>query len=143
MPVAAPLQVAILGTGFIGRLHLEALRRLGTGIQPTALASLDLGHAHSLGDHFGVTRITGDYRELLADSTIDAVHICTPNAMHHTMALDTLRAGKHVLCEKPLGVSTEVCREMAALASSSGLRNCVCHSLRFYPLVQQMRQHVP
>jgi predicted dehydrogenase len=135
-----PLRIAIFGTGFIGRLHLEGLCRLGAAVQVCALASAELEQAHRLGAEFGITRIVSDYRELLADPLLDAVHVCTPNALHWSMAMDALRAGKHILCEKPLGTSVGQAREMVQLAQDRGLRNCICHNLRFYPLVQQMRR---
>jgi len=83
--------------------------------------------------------IASHYGEILRDSAIEAVHICTPNAQHFPMAKDALSAGKHVLCEKPLATSVEEAKELVSLAKKLGLRNCVCHSLRYYPMVQQMR----
>ena len=106
----------------MGRVHLEALRRLG---------SVE-------GFHVG-GRAAEDQRRMLADASVNAVHICTPNAAHFAMAKAALEAGKHVLCEKPLGISAAEGAELAALARARGLRNCVCHNLRFYPMVQQMR----
>ena len=94
-----------------------------------------------LGAGFAVPTITPDYREILRDPAIDAVHICTPNAQHFPMAKDALQAGKHVLCEKPLATSVEEGQELVALAAQQGVRNCVCHNLRYYPMVQQMRAH--
>ena len=71
---------------------------------------------------------------------VDAVHICTPNALHFPMAKAALQAGKHVLCEKPLATSVAEARELVELARAGKLRNCTCHNLRFYPMVQQMRR---
>jgi len=77
---------------------------------------------------------------LLDDPAVDAVDICTPNALHFAMAQDALEAGKHVICEKPLATSAEDARKLVALAGGKKLRNCTCHNLRYYPLVQQMRR---
>jgi predicted dehydrogenase len=84
--------------------------------------------------------IVTDYRDVLRDPAIDAVHICTPNAQHFPMAKDALQAGKHVICEKPLATSVEEAEELVALAVRQRVRNCVCHNLRYYPMVQQMRR---
>lgn len=122
----------------MGRVHLEALRRVEF-VDVAAIAGRELAPAERLGAGFGVDAVN-DYRKLLEDATIDAVHICTPNAAHYQMAKDALLAGKHVLCEKPLSVSAEEAQELVDLARARGLRNCVCHNLRYYPMVQQMRR---
>jgi predicted dehydrogenase len=133
-----PIRAAIFGTGFMGRVHLEALRRVEF-VEAAALAGRTTAAAQRLGAGFGVPTIAIDYRDVLRDPRIDAVHICTPNAQHFSMAKDSLLAGKHVLCEKPLATTVEEGEELVALAASQGLRNGVCHNLRFYPMVQQMR----
>ena len=132
------IKTAIFGTGFMGRVHLEAVRRLEF-VEAAAIAGRNGEAAQRLGTGFSVPKITTDYREILRDSAIDAVHICTPNAQHFPMAKDALQAGKHVICEKPLATSVEEGKELVALAAERGVRNCVCHNLRFYPMVQQMR----
>jgi predicted dehydrogenase len=132
------IRTAIIGTGFMGRVHLEALRRLEF-VEAIAIAGKNVEAARRLGAGFSVPTITADYHDVLRDPDVDAVHICTPNAQHFPMAKDALRAGKHVLCEKPLGTSVEQAAELVSLASHQKLRNCVCHNLRFYPMVQQMR----
>jgi predicted dehydrogenase len=130
---------AVIGTGFMGRVHLEALRRLGT-VDVRAVAGTSPDKARRLAAAYGVTRATADYRELLDDPAIDAVHICTPNALHFEMSSAALRAGKHVLCEKPLTTTSSEAEQLAALAREGGRRNCTCHNLRYYPMVQQMRR---
>src|SRR3984885_1144837 len=133
------LKTAVIGTGFMGRVHLEALRRVEL-VDVVAIAGRELEPARRLGAGFGIETIVDDYRELLEDVTIDAIHICTPNVTHYQIAKDALLAGKHVLCEKPLSVSVEEAQELVDLARKRSLRNCVCHNLRYYPMVQQMRR---
>jgi predicted dehydrogenase len=133
------VRTAIFGTGFVGRVHLDALCRLGF-VDVCAVATADLDQANQMAAEFGIVRVEADYRRILDDRTIDAVHICTPNVHHAAMVKDALKAGKHVLCEKPLATSSTAARELAALAHEAGLRNATCHNLRFYPLVQQMRR---
>ncbi|MGB8915074.1 MAG: Gfo/Idh/MocA family oxidoreductase [Candidatus Sulfotelmatobacter sp.] len=131
------IKTAILGTGFMGRVHLEAVRRLGF-VEAVALAGRNLDAARRLGAGFSLATISSDYHEILRDPAIDAVHICTPNAEHFSMAKEALEAGKHVICEKPLATSVKEGEELVSLAKLQGLRNCVCHNLRYYPMVQQM-----
>jgi predicted dehydrogenase len=133
------LKTAIFGTGFMGRVHLEGVRRV-ENVEAVAIVGRNLDAAKRLADGFSVPTVTTDYREVLHDPKIDAVHVCTPNAQHFPMAKAALEAGKHVLCEKPLAISVEEGEELAALAAKKGLRNCVCHNLRYYPMVQQMRR---
>jgi predicted dehydrogenase len=133
------IRTAIVGTGFMGRVHLEAVRRLEF-VEAAAIAGRNLDAARHLGTGFSVPTITNDYRDVLRDPAIDAVHICTPNAQHFPMAKAALEAGKHVICEKPLAASVKEGEELVALAGRLGLRNCVCHNLRYYPMVQQMRR---
>ena len=133
------LKAAVIGTGFMGRVHLEALRRT-EGVEVVAIAGRSPGAAARLGSGFGVELVTDDYREVLENPAIDAVHVCTPNASHYEMAKQAMQAGKHVLCEKPLSVSVKEAEELVALAAEKRVRNCVCHNLRYYPMVQQMRR---
>ena len=133
------IKTAIFGTGFMGRVHLEGVRRV-ENVEPVAMVGRNEEAARRLGSAYGISKIATDYREILRDPSIDAVHICTPNTQHYSMAKDALAAGKHVLCEKPLTTTVAEAQELASLAAQKGLRNCVCHNLRYYPQVQQMRR---
>ena len=133
------LKTLVFGAGFVGRVHIEAIRRLGN----VELCGIGIGpddDAKKLGAELNVDRVSADYRELLKDREVDAVHICTPNASHFPIAKAALEAGKHVLCEKPLATSATEARELVELAQMTGLRNCTFHNLRFYPMIQQARR---
>jgi predicted dehydrogenase len=132
------LKAAVFGTGFVGRVHLEGLRRLGF-VDLYAIGESQIEKAQRLGEEFGVARTASDYHEILDDPEVDAVHVCTPNALHFPMVTDALNAGKHVICEKPLSTSVENARKLVMLAKAKNRRNCTFHNLRFYPMVQQMR----
>jgi predicted dehydrogenase len=132
------IKTAIFGTGFMGRVHLEALRRTEF-VDAVAVAGRTIEAARRLGAGFSVPTFTADYREILRDPSIDAVHVCTPNALHFSMARDALLAGKHVMCEKPLAITVPEAQELTTLAVRQGVRNAICHNIRFYPMVQQMR----
>lgn len=134
-----PIRTAIIGTGFMGRVHLEAVRRV-EDVEVAAVVGRREQAARRLGEGFSVPTITTNYREVLRDNSIGAVHICTTNAEHFPMAKEALEAGKHVLCEKPLTTSSDEAKQLVELATRKRLRNCVCHNLRYYPVVQQMRE---
>src|SRR5271156_6599409 len=122
---AKSIRTAIFGTGFMGRVHLEAVRRLEY-VEAAAIAGRNAEAARRLGAGFSIPTIVSDYHDVLRDPRIDAVHICTPNAQHFSMAKAALEAGKHVICEKPLATTVEEGEELAALAERQGVRNCVC-----------------
>ena len=132
------IRTAILGTGFMGRVHLEALRRVEF-VEAVAIVGRTAAAAERLSAGFSIPLATDDYHAILRDKTIDAVHVCTPNGLHFQMAKEAIAAGKHVICEKPLATTVAEAEELEALVERQGLRHCVCHNLRFYPMVQQMR----
>ncbi|HLH17442.1 MAG TPA: Gfo/Idh/MocA family oxidoreductase [Bryobacteraceae bacterium] len=132
-------KTAVFGTGFVGRVHLEAIRRLGY-VQIYAIGEPEIEKGKRLADEFGVERVEADYRKILEDPAVDAVHICTPNALHFPMAKDALLAGKHVICEKPLATTVAEAQELADLAAKMQRRNATFHNLRYYPMVQHMRR---
>jgi predicted dehydrogenase len=134
-------KTALFGTGFVGRVHLEGLKRLGY-VQVYGIGEPQIDKARQLAAEFCVEKVEADYRRLLEDKSIDAVHVCTPNHLHAQIVKDALAAGKHVICEKPLATSVAEAKELVQLAGKTGLRNCTFHNLRFYPLVQHMRRMV-
>lgn len=135
------IKTAVIGAGFMGRVHTEAIRRLGN-VEVAAVAAISEQEAKTFGQSMGIERTTADYRELLADPAIDAVHICTPNALHYPVAKAAIEAGKHPLCEKPLTLSAAEAQELVDLAAKAKVANCVNHNLRYYPVVQHMRRMI-
>ena len=133
------LKTAVFGTGFMGRVHTEGIRRLGN-VEIVAIAASSQEKARKFADEVSVEGATGDYRTLLKDPSLDAVHVCTPNALHFPMAMAALEAGKNVLCEKPLATTVAEAEQLVAKAKEKNLANCTFHNLRYYPMVQQMRR---
>lgn len=130
----------IVGTGFIGPAHLEALRRIG--VEVAALVERDEKTALAKAAELGLPKGYGSYEEALADPRIDVMHLAVPNNLHAPYAKAALKAGKHVLCEKPLATSSAESAELVELARITGLVGAVNYNLRFYPLVQEARQLV-
>ena len=132
------IRTAVIGTGFMGRTHLEALRRVeNVDVVEVAATSQDKARAAAAG--YNVLNATGDWHDVIADPSIDAVHITTPNDSHFAIAKAAFEAGKHVLCEKPLAMSVAEAEALVALQTAKKLRGAVNHNLRCYPMVQQMR----
>ncbi|GAO43222.1 Gfo/Idh/MocA family protein [Flavihumibacter petaseus] len=132
-----PINVAVVGTGFIGPAHIEALRRL-PNIRVAALCEATAELAREKADALGIERAYV-FEELLKQEDIEAIHICTPNFLHYSQSKAALLAGKHVICEKPLATKIEEAEELVKLAKEKGLVNAVHFNLRYYPLVRQMK----
>ena len=128
---------AVIGTGFIGTVHVEALRRMGVAV----VGVLGSGEARGVerAAALGVGRAYASLDELLADPAVQVVHVTSPNVAHYPQVKAILAAGKHVICEKPLAMTSAQSAEMVALAKASGKVAAVCYNVRFYPLNQQAR----
>jgi predicted dehydrogenase len=133
------IRVAVLGTGFMGRVHTEALRRLGN-VEVVGVAGSSTPRARAFADQISIERATGDYMEFVNDPSIDVIHVCSPNELHYEQTMASLSAGKHVMCEKPLASSVKQGKEMLALAKEKNLLHCTLYNVRAYPQAQQMRQ---
>jgi predicted dehydrogenase len=136
----APLNVAVVGTGFIGPVHVEALRRSGQNVVGILGSSFDRSRAAA--ESLGIESAYRHLDELLADDRVQSVHITTPNRWHFEQVTRCLRAGKHVLCEKPLATSARETAELVALAKQTGLAAGVAYNIRFYPLCHEAAQRV-
>ena len=131
------INVAIVGTGFIGPAHLEALRRI-PNIEVTALVEVNQEVADTKAAELGIPSAY-TFENMLKDDSIDVVHICTPNFLHFPQTKACLLAGKHVICEKPLANTIAEAEELVSLAAEKGLINAVHFNLRYYPMVRQMK----
>lgn len=139
MTTTAPIRAGIIGTGFIGPVHLEALRRLG--IQVTALC--DVGdRAAVAARRLGIPHAFADYQAMLAAPDLDVVHITAPNRFHCAMALAAVAAGRHVVCEKPLAMTTRETARVVEAVHGARTVFAVNYNVRFYPAVLQLRQLV-
>ena len=132
------VNVAIIGSGFMGAAHLDALRRV-PGVQVVAIASVDTPRAKELAEQFGIGHVTSDWRELLGRADVHAVHNCTPNNLHFEVNKALIEAGKHVLSEKPLTMTSAESGELVRLARQKGVVAAINFNYRGYPLVQQAR----
>ncbi|MBD3627486.1 Gfo/Idh/MocA family oxidoreductase [Cyclobacterium sp.] len=131
------IKVAVVGTGFIGPAHIEALRR-NPNIEVAALCEVNEELAKAKAAQLGIAKAML-FEDMLKDTSIRAVHICTPNFLHYAQSKAVLEAGKHVVCEKPLATKIEEAEELVKLAKKSGLVNAVHFNLRYYPMVRQMK----
>src|SRR5262245_56310239 len=130
------MRAAIVGTGFIARVHAIALQAIGVEVAAVC------GRTRERAEEFGAAAAYGDLAELLDRERVDALHVCTPNDLHAEQALAAIERGVHVVCEKPLAISTEESRALVDAADERGLVHATCYHVRGYPLVEQMRVDV-
>ena len=98
-----PITIGLIGAGFIAHIHARAYQRLSDlGVRLGAVTSASAAHAHAFAREFEVGVVCADAYELLARPDVDVVDLCVPNDLHAPLAIAAARAGKHVICEKPL-----------------------------------------
>src|SRR5207253_9955492 len=131
---------AVVGTGFIGVVHVEALRRLGVQVHGVVGSSRE--RAASRARDLGLPPAYESYQAMLDDWRVDVVHITSPNHLHFPHAAAALAAGKHVVCEKPLAMTSSETGELVRLAQATRLVNAVNFNLRFYPICRHLHQLV-
>ncbi|HMN87058.1 MAG TPA: Gfo/Idh/MocA family oxidoreductase [Bauldia sp.] len=137
---SSDVRFALIGAGFIGRIHGLALQAVNGvfGAAPlravsAVLADENAGLAERQAGQLGFARWTTDWRDALAD--VDAVVIAAPSFMHREIALAALAAGKHVLCEKPVGRSSAEADDVAAAARKAGVTTAVGFTYMRAPMV--------
>lgn len=135
------IKAGIVGLGFIGPKHLEALRRLGN-VEIAGIADIDERMVKKRAAELHVKRVYRCAEEMIKDPEVSVIHICAPNYLHYSLAKAALEAGKHVVCEKPLACSLEEASELVDLAEKMGRIAAVSYNLRYYPMVQQARMMV-
>ena len=140
MPRIADIGAAVIGTGFIGTVHVEALRRIGVQVRGVLGSTPERGAARA--DALGVPQAYASLDDVLADPTVQVVHVTSPNDLHASQAKAVLQAGKHVVCEKPLAMDASQSAELVEVAARTGLVNATNFNIRYYPLNQHARELV-
>jgi predicted dehydrogenase len=126
---------AVIGVGFIGVAHIEALRRIG--VEVIGVVESSPGRAKQKANAAKLPPVFSDLETALGDPDVDVVHVATPNHLHAEHVRAVLGAGKHVVCEKPLALDTAETADLLARAEASGKVHAVCFNIRFYPLCHQ------
>ena len=133
--------MGLVGPGFIAAHHIDAVRRLGF-VDVVGVAGSSAESAARAAQRLGVARSYGSYQELIADPAVQVVHNTTPNYMHLPVSMAALKAGKHVISDKPLATTVEDANELAAAARAAGVVNAVTFNYRGNPLVAEMRARI-
>ena len=135
------LGAAIIGTGFMGPTHTEALWRLGVPVR--GILGSSPAKSREAADALGLPRAYRTYAEVLEDPSVKVVHVATPNRVDLEQARGALEAGKHVLCEKPLAMTSAESASLVELAARRPKQAAgVNYNLRYYPLNLEARRRV-
>ncbi len=132
--------VAVVGAGFIGPVHVEALRRLGLPVR--GILGCDQAESDRAARNLGLPKAYTGLDAVLADPGVQAVHLAVPNVLHYEFAKRAIGAGKHVMCEKPLAMNAAESAELVELAKGKRLATGVCYNVRFYPLNLESRERI-
>ncbi len=136
----AEIGAAVIGSGFIGTVHIEALRRHGVQVHGLLGSTPERGVTSAR--RLGVPQAYASLDDLLADERVEVVHVTSPNHLHHPQVKQILAAGRHVVCEKPLAMTSGESAELVRLAAEAGRVNAVNFNIRFYPLNQHVQELV-
>jgi len=130
------IKVGLIGTGYIGLVHLEMLRRLG-GVEVVAVADANKDLAKAAAEKFAIAKVYGGADDLIADPAVEVVHDCAPNNVHFDINAKAIRAGKEVLSEKPLALDAGESGKLLELAETRGALTGIDFCYRYYPVVQE------
>src|SRR4051812_10336970 len=142
------LNIALIGYKFMGKAHSNAWRQaprffaLPAEVRLKTLCGRDQRSLRVAAKQFGWESIETDWRGVIDDPEIDIVDICTPNDMHREIAVAAAKAGKAILCEKPLARNVPEARQMVEAADRADVPNAVCHNYRRVPAIALAKEMI-
>jgi predicted dehydrogenase len=135
------IRVALLGSGYVQEFHARAVHEHPSA-ELVAVANWREQSATALAERYAIPRVTTDWNEIVEATDVDAAVVATPNGLHAAQSVALLRAGKHVIVEKPMATSVAECDEMIDASRASGAFLMVAHCWRFRDEVLAMREQV-
>ncbi|MCA1010666.1 Gfo/Idh/MocA family protein [Halobacillus halophilus] len=138
----AKVRIGIIGCGGIANgKQMPSLARLDK-VELVAFCDLVEARATEAAENYGMrnAQVHANYRDLLEDTSIDVVHVCTPNKSHARISIDALEAGKHVMCEKPMAITATEARAMVEAAKRTGKKLSIGYNNRFRNDSQYLKQ---
>ena len=135
------IKTAVIGSGFMGGAHLEALQRIG-GVDIVLIASDDIKNGKSLADKFSVQDFTTDWNKAIINSEVEIIHNCTPNYLHFEINKAAIESNKHIISEKPLTLTSAQSEELLKLLKKHNVVNAINFNYRFYPIIQHAKSMI-
>lgn len=133
------IKAGIIGSGFMGNAHIENLLRTGM-VEIAAIASAQEKNAKIISEKFSIFKYYDNWKKIINDDEIEVIHNCTPNHLHFEINKSAIKAGKHIISEKPLTISSGESLELLNLLEKHESVNAVNFNYRFYPLIQQTKK---
>lgn len=134
------LRVGIAGCGNIADNHFQAYNSLG-GVEVVGVCDVDLGRAELFAAERSILHAVGSVADLL-DLDIDTISVCTPHPTHEQVVVEAAQRGVHILCEKPIAISSDSARRMTAAAKEAGVKLGVLFQRRFWPAARKLRDAI-
>ncbi len=133
------LKVGVIGCGGVAKVHIQALQQL-EDVEIYSVCDLK-DEIETLATQLGC-KYYKEYKEMLKDEALEAVHICTPHYLHVPMATEAIKQGKHVFMEKPMGMTVSECESLAQLAEETNQKVGICLQNRFNATSQAMKAYI-
>lgn len=135
------IRSAIIGSGFMGGAHLEALQRIG-GVEVVMIASDDVKNGKALADKFSISDFALDWKKAITNPDVDVIHNCTPNHLHFEINKAAVGNNKHIISEKPLTLNSKQSVELLHLLKKHNVVNAINFNYRFYPIIQHAKSMI-
>ncbi len=135
------IKTAIIGSGFMGGAHIEALKRIG-GVRIEMIASDDIKSGKTLADKYSVPKFISDWKKAMISSDVDVVHNCTPNHLHFEINKAAIQNNKHIISEKPLTITSAQSLQLLQLLKKHNVVNAINFNYRFYPIIQHAKSMI-
>ena len=146
--MAKTLRVGMIGYRFMGKAHSNAWRQaphffpLKAGVELSTICGRDPQGVEAAREQLGWQKASTDWKAVVNDPQIDIIDINTPNDSHAEIAIAAARAGKHILCEKPLALNVAQCKEMLDAVKKAKVVHMVCHNYRRIPAIAQAKKMI-
>lgn len=139
--MAKPLRIGFIGVSGIANQHMASLKSI-EGVELAAAADIKEEALQKVQEAHGVQEVYTDYKKMFKEANLDAISVCTPNFLHKQPTIDALKAGHHVIVEKPMAMNAKECEAMNKAAAASGKHLVVGFQWRFTPQAQFLRRQV-
>ncbi len=131
------IKTAVIGSGFMGSAHIEALKRIG-GVEVAAIVSKEKDQAENLAERYSIPKVFENWEDVFNEKQIQVIHNCTPNIFHYEINKVAIENNKHIISEKPLTINARQSSELLELLGKHNVVNAVNFNYRFYPLIQHL-----